>query len=109
MTALDGIRERLAAATPGPWKAARRGDFQSITLHGGSLWLDIVDGSHTTGPHGDWIDSPDIDLIEQAPTDIARLLRAVEAVEKVADDRERRGFPSVAQEIRAALAKALGD
>jgi len=71
---IEEIKARLNAATPGPWKARRGGDFQNITLHRGSLWIDVVDGSAQKPPRGEWIDSPDIDLIEAAPTDVAYLL-----------------------------------
>lgn len=53
------------AATQGPWEVRRGGDFQSIELHDGTLWVTIVDASHQSPPHGEWIDSPDIDFIER--------------------------------------------
>ena len=83
MTQLEEIKARASAAAVGPWIARRGGDFQSIRLHTGSLWIDVVDGSGQIPPHGEWIDSPDIDFIEAARTDVPRLVAALEAVEEV--------------------------
>jgi len=90
-TLLAPIRERETAATEGPWEVRRGGDFQNIQIHAGSLWIDVVDGSHQTPPDGEWIDSPDIDFIASARTDIPRLLSALEAVEALAQQWHARG------------------
>jgi predicted RNA methylase len=83
MKQLEEIKARASAATPGPWKAQRGGDFQSVRLHDGSLWIDVVDGSWQRPPFGEWIDSPDIDFIESARADIPRLIAALEAAEEI--------------------------
>lgn len=75
---LQEIEARLSGATPGPWKAVRGGDFQSVKLNSGTLTVDFWDGSWNAGPReGHWKDSGDIDLIEKAPEDIAWLLAEV--------------------------------
>lgn len=69
------IRERLAAATPGPWKWAVTED-----RHWVQVWHDEV---------GDEIakcsDDDDAALIANAPTDLAALLDALDEAERTID------------------------
>jgi hypothetical protein len=79
---LDAIEARLTEVTPGPWKAERGGDFQSIKLNNGSLIVDIWDGTWNAPEPACWKDSPDIDFLEHAPSDIAYLLDLVRKRDK---------------------------
>jgi hypothetical protein len=67
MEHLDEIRGRLSAATPGPWEASRYAVYETRSAHG-----DVVAeaGMHVS----------DAEFIANAPTDVARLLNAVQAV-----------------------------
>lgn len=117
MNALDPIRARLAAATPGPW------------ANYGNLGHEV----YAVNAHED--DEPgyvaeaiprksDAEFIAHAPTDMARLLAVVEAVEKLIespfaaadkrhydDDFNRghvAGYNAAARLLRQAIDKALG-
>ncbi|WP_324644189.1 hypothetical protein [Pseudarthrobacter sp. LT1] len=121
MSALDDIRARLQAATPGPWFAVR--------YYVGAGW-DQSD-PHTEVAKASF--KQDAELIAHAPTDVSRLVAAVEAVEALAAAWEARGkhlmqsaedapwdvqeslddsgqdFIHNARLVRAELAKALGE
>lgn len=106
MTALDRIRRRedrrQAMIEDGSYRITqmRCNDPERHGIHGShpaNVWPE-------TSLHPSYISH-----LEALADSVPNLLRAVEAVEKVAADRERRGFHSVAQEIRAALAESLGD
>ena len=67
---LAAIRERLAAATPGPWEAR-------VEVHGVSLVPLLTNKGHLAFAYGDgWGD--DAEFIAHAPTDVAALLAEVE-------------------------------
>lgn len=108
MTSIDPIRARLAAATPGPWEIIGGGEY----LTG----VDIHVGSAEGG-----VRIRDAEFIAAAPADIARLLAAVEALEKIArelvseitgndgleDEAQDELRSCAAKRIRAAIASAL--
>jgi hypothetical protein len=106
---LDGIKALLGAATPGPWVA--RQDFidggvpdNSITLNGGGRG----DYIGTIALHYD-VRAANAEFIAAAPTDIARLVAAVEALlyiadNKTADNQIGRWWKNT---IRAAIENAL--
>jgi hypothetical protein len=78
---LDGIKARLAAATPGPWKAepVESGSFAHIesrvySLRGSHILLSPTDGEAGQAK------TTDAEFIAAAPADVARLTAAVEAV-----------------------------
>lgn len=73
---LAEIRERLAKATPGPWRA-------SPTRAMGEVWAQFYAGDKPLlQMRTDFMDTPDISpdetLIAYAPTDLERLLRIVD-------------------------------
>ena len=70
----DVIRSRLAAASPGPWKA-QDGDDDPIWM----LVFSGVDDVCGMGPHNQ---KENAAFVEHAPTDIQLLLRAVDIMEK---------------------------
>lgn len=70
---LDAIRERLAAATPGPWTADTYAEA-IYALDGAA----VVSGSRWGGEASVFDHAPDADFIAHAPTDIAALLAEVE-------------------------------
>lgn len=75
MSALDGIKARLQAATPGSWEVKPfRVGFGGDSEREPDFWEvgeNIV------------YEEEDAELIAHAPTDLARLVAAVEAVEKL--------------------------
>ena len=111
---LAPIRERLAAATPGPWETVR---------HDLSLYVESESGELNPINLGYVGNRPERDgeLIANAPADLARLLSAIEAVEswcmnldaiEAADPSSAEHLNSsagaVANVIRKSVAAALG-
>jgi hypothetical protein len=108
--ALDGMKQRLEAATPGPWAV----DECTPCTERGRLEVNIYDEPGNLMVTG-WCDDdefhrPDAAFIAAAPMDVARLIGAVEAVLERADrlskskqceDRE------IAEDLRAAVENAL--
>lgn len=87
MSALDEIRGRLEAATPGPWT---RNDYVDVDQDG------AFDLAHVTAPDPHEPDTAvqgvamgilrnDAEFIAHAPADVARLLAAVEAINEAVD------------------------
>lgn len=81
MSALDEIRGRVEAATPGPWGAfpgygAESKPIMAILQSPFSPNSDYVADTETTRQG-----IADAEFIANAPTDVARLLNAVQAVE----------------------------
>jgi hypothetical protein len=69
---VDEIRQRLEAATPGPWKAdATENDVPVVCVDG------PIPGTATVLFEGDWAEQPDAELIAHAPDDLAFLLDEV--------------------------------
>jgi len=107
MTTLDQIKNRLAAATPGPWveyhengTPGQREAFNCPPATGAFL-VDYTD---------DWDQkNKDATFIAHAPEDIARLLAALEAVERQCKywDTLADGDKHCAARVRAAIAEAL--
>jgi hypothetical protein len=90
MKELGDIKERLAAATPGPWKTepVERGRFAHIesrvySLRGSHILLSPTDGEAGQAK------TTDAEFIAAAPADVARLTAAVEAVLSIADSMDR--------------------
>jgi len=73
MNSLDAIKARLEAATPGPWK-----------IIGGNEYLTGIDAAVGSRDEGG-IRLHDAEFIANAPTDISRLLAAVEAATAALD------------------------
>lgn len=115
--ALEGIKGRLAAATPGPWGCVAD-TYRSVPM--------LRIGSHGTGSDVAQVimhahpDSSDAVFIANAPTDMARLLAAVESVDAAIQheidntgdtygDTWNSARIAALTPIRAALTSALGD
>lgn len=106
---LAAIRERLGAATPGPWKIEHDGDVVDID-HGPERtwpWRVITEDETSvivdfTG--GDIPPDEDADLIANAPADLAWLL-----AENARLGAERDAATARAERAEAALRKILGD
>ena len=123
----EHIRARLAAATPGPWDSVQD-TYRSVPMHrigsestGSDVAQVVLFGGH---------DAADAEFIANAPTDIAKLLAALDAVEALAADwsvdamkaehyvdhghgnaegvREAVELGKAAEQIRAAINGALG-
>lgn len=82
--ALTAIRSRLSQAKPGPW-------FVSLCNTGESCWCRCVGNKEGSDrledciiPSGS-VSKNDAELIAHAPTDIAKLLRAVELLREQRD------------------------
>lgn len=88
-SALDGIRQLERAATRGPWKAEEGDDhwqlFGAVTVHMHPLQL-IKAPKHGTPYAEYWPSEADSAFIAAARADVPRLLKAVEAALKLADD-----------------------
>lgn len=83
---LDGIRGRLAAATPGPWttEPIERGRYAHIEsrvyrMRGSHILLSPSDGEAGQAK------TTDAAFIAAAPTDVTRLVAAVDTVLGLAD------------------------
>lgn len=88
---LQPMKDRLTAATPGPWFAVR---------------FYVGAGSDQTDPHTEIAKAsfkPDAEFIAAAPTDQAKLIAAIEAVVSLAVDDAPAGHHYL-----AALTQALG-
>lgn len=72
---LDAIRARLAAATPWPWVAEHGAEGFLVTDANDMIVADL----HRT-EDGDPHDVADLDLIANAPTDLAYLLALVDTL-----------------------------
>ena len=80
MRVAESIRERLAAATPGPW-TADTDDRDDTPVGITSATEDIVStGYNDWGPCGGCYNQDNADLIAHAPTDLVLLLAAAEAL-----------------------------
>lgn len=110
---LGQIRGRLAAATPGPWRWDEKFDPDKDGDTG--LALTNESGVEIIGAYNyhccAYRDDPNVDessaeFIAHAPTDVRKLLAALDAVEALADKWES-DFPSKASELRAAITTAL--
>ena len=100
---LQPLKDRLAAATQGPWFQGRESDRYENTREVYSE----REVSATSSDVATAIHKPeDAALIANTPTDQAKLIAAIEAVLAVAD-RWEEDFPHKAWQIRAALTKAL--
>ena len=115
MNALDPIRERLNAATPGPWEIYWYGNVQSK--------VNYKNVCVAFGKEGE--PNPNAEFIANAPTDIRKLLdeiekrdKALARVEMACDAMDagvsiRSGDPRTkshaATAIRAAIRESLGE
>lgn len=78
LPALSAIKARLSAATPGPWVNRPGGVVQSQTVSRIIFW----DDEPNQGDTHERI-KPDYDFIAHAPTDLLRLISALElAIER---------------------------
>jgi hypothetical protein len=73
MSRIDAIKARLAAATPGPWKARTTG------VAGGDHWYvcdkdQSIASIHASDGEDEAQREPDAEFIANAPTDVAHLL-----------------------------------
>lgn len=83
MNAMDAIKARIAAATPGPWEHDEEGFMgcgQVYTANGDLYGGNIAAPSGDLYPRSGYSPKDDMILIAHAPTDMARLIKAVEAV-----------------------------
>ena len=108
MKELEQIKARLSQITPGEWK-----------LWGMSVMADPIGNSNvddayliatTSDPHRG-LRTWNANFIAKAPSDISRLVAAVEAVLSLIDEADTRGIasgsPLEADAIRAAIENAL--
>ncbi|WP_427130366.1 hypothetical protein [Pseudarthrobacter sp. S9] len=107
MNEIEQIRERLAAATPGPWFQGR--DSKHLE-NAKEVYSEREPSSTSEDICTAWYPT-DAEFIAHAPTDMARLIAAVDAVTALAERWERtpalrRG--TMARDIRTALTTALG-
>jgi len=118
---LDGIKDRLEAASPGPWEAVlgatadgselattreQKADFLAASLNddGAPLWVvengSVIPAVTGDGPRAGW----NAAFIAAAPVDVARLTRAIEDVLGVVDTYP---YSVMARDVRAAIEDAL--
>ena len=104
---LDGIRDRLTKATPGPWAWDEEGFMgcgQVYTMHPDVLGGNIAAPSGDLYPRSGYSPKDDMQFIAAAPVDVARLTRAVEQVLGVVDTYP---YSVMARDVRAAIEDAL--
>jgi len=114
---LQPLKDRLAAATPGPWEWIGPNLERCSPGYGDVLEVEVECGSYCYGgsPRMN-ISAGNKALLENAPTDQAKLIAAIEAVLAVSETpdiitRHPKGdktFYVEAHRIRAALTQALG-
>lgn len=98
--ALDGIKARLAGATPGPWEF----DGDTVCQKSGN-YAEVIPTtvncmSYCYGGSVQRPETPDAEFIAAAPMDVARLVGAVEAVLGLAGDWEANyGSGSKAEQV----------
>lgn len=81
---LQAIRERLKAATPGPWVVTR--GYERLFFCGVRHDSAVVDGLPMDDYDGEWFKITDAIFIANAPTDIEALLAEVERVQHKYDE-----------------------
>lgn len=74
MSELDAIRDRLAAATPGPWRVPYPG-CRAIEAYDDTVVVDTLNDGIGAGV----CETADADFIAHAPEDVAILLAALDA------------------------------
>lgn len=105
MSALDQIRARLEAATPGPWHVDGE-PYEVKSLVQYAREGEVIVGTYIS----DVVErDEDATFIANAPTDIARLLAALDAVHALASDLEQLadGDKHYAGLMRKAIESAL--
>ena len=105
---LQPLKDRLAAATPGPWETREDNLYDEVDVVHDQEQVSFV--ASCGDKHGPRV-LADAEFIAHAPTDQAKLIAAVEAVETLAAYWEetpalRKG--TAAKDLRAALTQALG-
>ncbi|MDQ5862435.1 MAG: hypothetical protein M3536_09255 [Actinomycetota bacterium] len=108
---LDGIKARLAGATPGPWRwdedYGDKGDTGlALTNDAGAEIVGAYNHHCCSFRDDPRVEDNDANFIAAAPTDVARLTGALEAVLELADAWEEE-FPHKAWRVRAAFENAL--
>jgi len=109
---LAPIRERLAAATPGPWHWDEDHWLEGVS-GGYVLSNDVVLDKNRVEPVS--VAPDNAILIANAPTDLTRLLAAIEAVTALADAWQARGehlrksAESAPEDVQEALDDQGGD
>lgn len=118
--ALAPIRARVAAATRGPWEATIAAAIIAPIPHSDdAYWLFEAHADHKDGRGAPVEDCmADAEFIAAAPTDIARLLAALDAVTAYGSDREKftntgdvkvdMAIRSYAYHVRRVIAEVLG-
>ena len=86
LTEIQYIKSKLGAITPGAWKPSFGGDFQSLKINSGSVVIDIWDGTHQVPPHGDYVNSPDMEFIANAPWMMKTLLDVIDSIQAKTSD-----------------------
>ncbi|MCP1414386.1 hypothetical protein [Paenarthrobacter sp. A20] len=112
---LAPIRARLAAATPGPWHMRECSPYTERGRLEVNIWDETRNIMITNWCDDDEIHRPNAALIANAPTDIARLLTAIEAVTELAEAWQARGehlrksAESAPEDVQEALDDQGGD
>jgi hypothetical protein len=111
---LDGMKARLSAATPWPWLVNDREQTVRVEHSEGGMWLGEIMFDRSSEDYTDWMETfrPDATFIAAAPTDVARLTAALEAVLAVGeynflDDQYAVGYNDALEDVRAAIENAL--
>jgi len=102
MLDLQPIKDRLAAATPGPWWASKEKTF------GTYLAIAVVGCNEVQAKHDGYrySDDADADLIANAPQDLAALVAEVERLENEAAVMQQvtlAGLAAEVERLRAAI------
>ena len=100
---LNAIKERLAAASPGPWRALT-GERQRMASHGSAVFpMVLSNNEHVLGEMSPWLSDGDRTFIIQSRTDVHTLVaevarlqterdRVVNYLRNLADDPESLGL-----------------
>ena len=105
---LQPIKDRLNAATPGPWHLQKCSPCTERGRLEVNLWDEDGNVLITNWCNEDPYEPSDAQFIAAAPTDQARLIAALEEVLAIAD-RWEDDFPHKAWQVRSAIARALGE
>lgn len=110
----EQMKARLAAATPGPWEPMRSGLYGMRVVHVDGEWDEgIIPNEFITIVVPALRNHQDAEFIANAPTDLAKLHAALDAVEAVISAADLESDEALqehlAESILAAIRNALGE
>lgn len=82
---LEGVRARLAAATPGPWKQSYRSYEEEYSIRSGSKHIGSVTDWREEG-------AANIDLLVNSRADLERAVAEIERLRSIVEELEKENY-----------------